>query len=259
MQDTEKMQDGERKRTDLDVARGVTYLWVDEQTLSKRDPIRVLPIDVPGGHPRHTFTMLQDKSDGNIKEGYSVRAVKHGRRNGKTTAFVRIYCKARIDHHLKLLGSRKEWDALEFLAMDELNLDNRYVLWDLIVATMKAGPSAALHQDPEIYKEFEALGYARDNAAHNALTAFVENPGLIGMAIFYALPNLRLLSWEVSIMGEGLPRLTVLSFANLDAISDVEVYAHGMRFVDVPIEVCMPEVGDMITPENISDYYVPWV
>jgi hypothetical protein len=245
--------DAASRRSVSDAARGVTYFWAETDDLRSGRPLPVLPLDIPGGYPAGCFVMLQDKSDLNLQEGFSQRAVAKGISMGKQTIFVRVDCSVRIERHLKAVKDPSVWDGLEFLAIDELNLDNRYLLWDKIMATVKSG--GARHADHALLNDMEAMAKGETNV----VDAFIANPSLVGYALFGILPNLRLLSWDVSVMGEGLPRLNALAFRDMDVVSNVEAFAHGHGFVEVPLELCMPGKEDEIMESNRYDYYMPWV
>jgi hypothetical protein len=243
------------RRSISDLARGVTYLWADVVDLRSGCTMAVLPLDIPGGYPARSFVMLQDKSDLNLQEGFSQRAIAKGSEMGKQTVFVRMDCSVRMDHHIKTIRDQSAWDKLEFLAIDEMNLDNRYLLWDIIVSAAKNDAGKLAQDDPGLLESVQSAARGETNV----VSAFIADPSRVGAAIFQCLPNLRLLSWDVSAMGAGLPRLNALAFRDMDMISNVEAFAHGHGFVDTPLELRMPEKDDIITESNRHDFYMPWV
>ncbi|MEY2341492.1 hypothetical protein AB4090_05195 [Acidithiobacillus sp. IBUN Pt1247-S3] len=235
-----------------DTLRGVVWCWVDPRAWSPEMPLVVLPVEVPGGGPDLGFWILQDGGDLNVRNGFAKRAIVEGRKRGWETLMVQISCSARLTHYLPILKTFQEWESVEFLAVEGMNVENRFFL----VEVFRQQLARISREHPRL-----AEGLSKSLLGNvNFRDLFLEDPGLIGETAFLALPNLRLISWDTAAFSKEYPRLSAVSFCHLSVVESVEVFFPGYGKLNAEVQLKLPEKRwSNLSEEEKGRFYLPWV
>lgn len=241
----------DKEDSSVNSMRGITWAWVDLKAWSPDKPLLVHPVALPGGGPDRAFWMLQDGGDLNLRNGFAQRAILEGRRQGKATLIVQIICAVKAKHFLPVF-SPSEWDAVEFLSVHELNVENRFSLVEVLRNRLPEREP----QNPALIQK--VLKACRGSVHYWDL--FADDPGGIGEATFLALPKLRMISWEVSFLGKDLPRLSAVSFSSLSVVESCEVIMPGYGKLSADVKLQIPAIAwSTASEEERAREYLPWV